>query len=312
MLRWRQQAHLAAAAVLDAKNDLLERRRELGATNDRMDSLVEKLYAGRDHGIDLQGAIGAYYRIAAATAGPGAGALLPPVPALPGVEAAVVSVGDLKRVGGSGRLVPSLMRTGGGRGTAGQIVGQTGGLTNVARQQQQRVGAGAGASLAMSGRLPSLPAPLSPGAGGAVRGGGYGGYGGYTGPLPSSVAGKLQPGAAGGAAQRQQQQHHQSNKSKQDPGSYAKLHATAAGPQTDHLRGQPSSNGIGAGGSGGAAYSHVPSRVFASAAAYSATAGAEAKKRVEQRAKAAGKAPDRFADAARTASMIGAMASRWH
>lgn len=58
MLRWRQQAQLAAAAVVEAKNELLERRRELGATNERMDSLVEKLYVGRDMGAELGGAIG--------------------------------------------------------------------------------------------------------------------------------------------------------------------------------------------------------------------------------------------------------------
>ena len=44
--RWRHQAQLTAAAVMDAKNEVLERKRELDMTRDKMDNLIDKLYAG--------------------------------------------------------------------------------------------------------------------------------------------------------------------------------------------------------------------------------------------------------------------------
>ncbi|CAD7696043.1 unnamed protein product [Ostreobium quekettii] len=55
--RWRKQAELAAVAVIEAKGEVMERRREIDVTKDRMDRLVDKLYAGREHGIVLHGAL---------------------------------------------------------------------------------------------------------------------------------------------------------------------------------------------------------------------------------------------------------------
>jgi len=57
--RWRQQAQVTAAAVIEAKNEVMERKRELDLTKERMDRLVDKLYAGREKGLELQGSIAA-------------------------------------------------------------------------------------------------------------------------------------------------------------------------------------------------------------------------------------------------------------
>ncbi len=51
--RWRQHAQLTAAAVADAKNEVLERRRELDRTKDKMDSLLQKLHVGRDANLEM-------------------------------------------------------------------------------------------------------------------------------------------------------------------------------------------------------------------------------------------------------------------
>ncbi|WIA33092.1 hypothetical protein OEZ86_006246 [Tetradesmus obliquus] len=59
MDRWKQQASLTAAAAVEAKDEVLARKRELDATKDRMDSLVERLYGHREANISLSGAIGA-------------------------------------------------------------------------------------------------------------------------------------------------------------------------------------------------------------------------------------------------------------
>jgi hypothetical protein len=50
---------MTAAAVVEAKDEVLQRKRELDATKDRMDTLVERLYAHREANISLSGAIGA-------------------------------------------------------------------------------------------------------------------------------------------------------------------------------------------------------------------------------------------------------------
>lgn len=55
--RWKQQAELAANAVIDAKNEVLARKRELDTTKVKMDELIDKLYTGRELGIDLGGQI---------------------------------------------------------------------------------------------------------------------------------------------------------------------------------------------------------------------------------------------------------------
>lgn len=57
--RWKRQATLNAAAVIEAKNEVLERKRELDSTKDKLDHLVEKLYAGREANVSLSGAIAA-------------------------------------------------------------------------------------------------------------------------------------------------------------------------------------------------------------------------------------------------------------
>jgi hypothetical protein len=50
---------MTAAAVVEAKDEVLQRKRELDATKDRMDTLVERLYGHREANISLSGAIGA-------------------------------------------------------------------------------------------------------------------------------------------------------------------------------------------------------------------------------------------------------------
>jgi hypothetical protein len=37
MEKWRQQAHLTANAVMEAKGEVMERKRELDSTKDKMD-----------------------------------------------------------------------------------------------------------------------------------------------------------------------------------------------------------------------------------------------------------------------------------
>lgn len=55
--RWQKQAHMTAAAVVEAKNEVLERKRELDHTKLKMDGLIEKLYVGRESTVALQGQI---------------------------------------------------------------------------------------------------------------------------------------------------------------------------------------------------------------------------------------------------------------
>jgi len=291
MLRWRQQAHLAAVAVLEAKNELLDRRHELSATNERLDSVVGKLYAGRDAGMDLSRAIGAYYRIAAASA---AGGALPALPA------------PVPRVEDGGALVASGSRRagGGGKGAAGGAYSQGG--------QQPRQSAGSRAAAAGGGphRLPAIAGPTT-------RSGG---------PRPSAVVQELSyPPALG--KQRSAAKLPQLLSPGAGGGSYAQLHAAPAGAPMmgGLLRRQQGGGGASssaaaahlnngataAASSSSSSYAHVPSRVFESAATYAATAGAEAKKRLEQRQKA-GQSTDRFADTAKAASMLAAVGSRWH
>ena len=57
MMRWKSQADAAARAVSTAKDEVLERKRELDSTKEKMDILVEKLYIGREKGLELRGAI---------------------------------------------------------------------------------------------------------------------------------------------------------------------------------------------------------------------------------------------------------------
>ena len=57
MMRWKSQADAAANAVSLAKDEVMERKRELDITKEKMDHLVEKLYIGREKGLELRGAI---------------------------------------------------------------------------------------------------------------------------------------------------------------------------------------------------------------------------------------------------------------
>jgi len=57
MQRWKHQAEQAAASLRDAKNEVLERKGELDRTNEKMIKMVEKLYVGREKGLELKGAI---------------------------------------------------------------------------------------------------------------------------------------------------------------------------------------------------------------------------------------------------------------
>lgn len=57
MERWRQAAEATARAVTEAKNEVMERKRDLDTTKEKMDKLVEKLYLGREKGVELTGAI---------------------------------------------------------------------------------------------------------------------------------------------------------------------------------------------------------------------------------------------------------------
>lgn len=57
MERWRQAAEATARAVTEAKNEVMERKKDLDTTKEKMDKLVEKLYLGREKGVELTGAI---------------------------------------------------------------------------------------------------------------------------------------------------------------------------------------------------------------------------------------------------------------
>ena len=56
MMRWKSQ-DAAANAVSLAKDEVMERKKELDVTKEKMDNLVEKLYIGREKGLELRGAI---------------------------------------------------------------------------------------------------------------------------------------------------------------------------------------------------------------------------------------------------------------
>ena len=56
MMRWKSQADAAANAVSLAKDEVMERKKELDNTKEKMDHLVEKLYIGREKGLELRGA----------------------------------------------------------------------------------------------------------------------------------------------------------------------------------------------------------------------------------------------------------------
>ncbi|EFJ44809.1 hypothetical protein VOLCADRAFT_118633 [Volvox carteri f. nagariensis] len=77
MTRWQQQAHLTAAAVMEAKNEVLERKRELDSTKEKMDRLLDKLYIGRERGMELSGAIAAAQSFAQHAGGAGPMHMLP-------------------------------------------------------------------------------------------------------------------------------------------------------------------------------------------------------------------------------------------
>eukprot|EP00873_Tetraselmis_striata_P020915 jgi/Tetstr1/441179/TSEL_029437.t1 len=55
--RWRWQAENSAAAMLDARADVMERKRELDSAKEKMDGLVDKLMYSRERGIELTSAI---------------------------------------------------------------------------------------------------------------------------------------------------------------------------------------------------------------------------------------------------------------
>lgn len=57
--RWKRQAAAAAAAVLDVKDEVVQRKRELVSTQDKMDVLIDKLYAGKEASSSLSGSIAA-------------------------------------------------------------------------------------------------------------------------------------------------------------------------------------------------------------------------------------------------------------
>lgn len=57
MERWRQQAEYTAAAVIEAKAEVSERKRDLDATRDKMDKLMDRLHVGREQGLVLQASL---------------------------------------------------------------------------------------------------------------------------------------------------------------------------------------------------------------------------------------------------------------
>uniref|UniRef100_A0A6S8JPS9 Uncharacterized protein n=1 Tax=Dunaliella tertiolecta TaxID=3047 RepID=A0A6S8JPS9_DUNTE len=81
MEKWRQQALMTSTAVMEAKNEVMERKRELEGTKEKMDKLLEKLYIGRERGIELSGAIASNQRMLSFMPGMlgGQGNGLPPV-----------------------------------------------------------------------------------------------------------------------------------------------------------------------------------------------------------------------------------------
>ena len=62
---------------------------------------------------------------------------------------------------------------------------------------------------------------------------------------------------------------------------------------------------------GAAGYSHVQSRFAQSAAKYTEQSAARVKERQHQKRVVKGTKPDRFAETARTSSMVALMADRW-
>lgn len=65
LARWRAQAAAAAAAVNDAREELMDRRRELDATKERLTACCSRLVFGREKGMELRGAIDAHPAMAA-------------------------------------------------------------------------------------------------------------------------------------------------------------------------------------------------------------------------------------------------------
>eukprot|EP00210_Caulerpa_lentillifera_P001501 g1439.t1 len=57
MERWRQQAEYTAAAVIEAKAEVSERKRDLDSTRDKMDKLMDRLHVGREQGLVLQASL---------------------------------------------------------------------------------------------------------------------------------------------------------------------------------------------------------------------------------------------------------------
>ena len=79
MEKWRQQAAMTAKVVMEAKNEVQERKREMDSTKDKMDRLLDKLYVGREQGIELSGAIASNQRMMAFMPGGmfGGGGMMP-------------------------------------------------------------------------------------------------------------------------------------------------------------------------------------------------------------------------------------------
>jgi hypothetical protein len=367
MVRWRQQAQAAAASMQEAKNELLDRRRELGATNERMEALVEKLYAGRDHGMELAGAVGAYQRIAAASVGP------PRPPALPGAAAA--PAGPPGPGGGGGALVQARVSgvhhaaSGGSNPGHGPRLPQQPGRR---QQPQQRPRPAAEPPLLLQQpqrqqqqwqqQLQTVPDPfLMPLPTAMAAEPFHGGIGVWhqqsfpppPPPLPPNVHSRPRAAAKAPLAPTRQlastpgagkkpPRHHESPLPQASPMAVDPPPPSAAASKLPALAGRslPASRphgrapargaaslvaGRGAGHSssggasptrcatlpGGSDYGSVPSRLYESAAAYSAREGAAAKRRLEARAAAAGRPSDRFADTARTAGMLAAISAKW-
>lgn len=57
MERWRQQAEYTAAAVIEAKAEVSERKRDLDSTREKMDKLMDRLHVGREQGLVLQASL---------------------------------------------------------------------------------------------------------------------------------------------------------------------------------------------------------------------------------------------------------------
>jgi len=65
LARWRAQAAAAAAAVNDARDELMDRRRDLEALKERLTATVPRLVFAREKGMELRGAIDAHPAMAA-------------------------------------------------------------------------------------------------------------------------------------------------------------------------------------------------------------------------------------------------------